>query len=72
MEDRHLFEAVDRASLLTAISMSEVSAKKSRLFSQLARGQEVRDFFEKRAFALGRVTARLQALLGAVSKTDEY
>lgn len=53
MLDMHtLFKANDQIIILTAISQTEVTAKKMDLYSGLAKENDVRDFFKKRSIIM--------------------
>jgi len=61
MLDNHIrFLANDEIALLTAISQTELTAKKTELYSGLAKDNEVRKFFQQRTNLMKKVANDLR------------
>lgn len=60
LDDHTRFQANDELALLNAISMTELTAKKADLYKGLAKENEVRKFFERRAIMMKKVNDDLR------------
>ncbi|MBS4021995.1 MAG: hypothetical protein KGZ79_06200 [Dethiobacter sp.] len=66
LDNNILFEANDQIALITAITMTDVTTKKLKLYAGLAKDQEVRDFFVSRAEMIKKVNSSLRKELDRV------
>ncbi len=66
LDNNLLFKANDQISLITAITMTNVTAKKMKLYAGLAKDEEVRDFFANRAEIIGKVNISLRKELDRI------
>lgn len=66
LDDHTRFQANDELALLNAISMTEVTAKKTELYTGLAQNNEVRKFFENRAILMKKVNDDLRKHLDRI------
>ncbi len=60
LDDHIRFQANDELSLLNAISMTELAAKKADLYKGLAKENEIKKFFEHRAILMKKVNDDLR------------
>lgn len=68
LDDAQLFKAIDTSVLLSAISMTEVVAKKAKLYETMAHSDQVRQFFGQRAVLLAKANNQLRKLLEKVAR----
>lgn len=69
MYNQHtLFEANDQIALIKAVTMTDVSRKKMKLYAGLAEDQAVRDFFKRRAALMEKVNDQLRKELERVGE----
>lgn len=67
MLDQHtMFEANDQMALINAITMTDVTYKKMKLYAGLAEDTSVRDFFQERADLMEKVNVRFRKELERV------
>ena len=67
MLDQHtLFEANDQMALINAITMTDVTYKKMKLYAGLAEDTSVRDFFQERAGLMEKVNLRFRKELDRI------
>ena len=62
------FQANDEIILLTAISITELTGKKLKLYSGLAESNEVKNFFNKRASVMQKVCDDLRKNLDRIGR----
>ncbi|MDW7683428.1 MAG: hypothetical protein SCK29_04825 [Bacillota bacterium] len=63
-----LFESNDQLALIRAVTMTDVSRKKMKLFAGLAEDKVVRNFFEERAMLMEKVNDKLRKQLERVGE----
>lgn len=63
LDDYTRYRANDELALLNAISLTEVTGKKCELYKGLAKNNEVKKFFERRANLMKKVTEDLRKSL---------
>lgn len=68
LDDAQLFKAIDTSVLLNAISMTEVVAKKVKLYETMAHSDQVRHFFGQRAVLLAKANNQIRKLLEKVAR----